>query len=154
MMINHSPSIREEGIWYKQCTYHGKTTVISTDGSHTSYEDTRLTLWNNHGLITQHIPHFILDVRNVGSGPTSTATYGLFTVWVPHLLANDQVKQDGHTITFVKLYKLPPYNHDPVTFTFHFESDESIACYPPVIGSSAQEKMEAILAILKDVMKK
>jgi hypothetical protein len=152
-MMNHAPSQREEGLWYKQCTYHGKTTVTSHFGKHTRYENTILTLWCNHGLNTKQIPHFILDVRNQGSGPISTPTSGLFTVWVPHHLSTDQVKHDGNTITFVELYKLPPLNKEPVTFTFHFQNDESINCYPPVIGSSAEEKMDAILAILMEVMK-
>ena len=148
-MINHAPSQREEGFWYKQCTYHGKTEVTNHFGRYTSYENTILTLWCNHGLITQKIPHFILDVGNQDSRTTS----GLFTVWVPHHLSTDQVKQDGNTITFVELYKLPPLNKEPVTFTFHFQNDESINCYPPVIGSSPEEKMAAILAILMEVMK-
>ena len=153
MMINPSSSQREEGLWYTQCTYHGKTTVISTDGRRTSYENTILTLSKNRGLITQNIPHLILDVRNKGTGPDQRLITGLFTVWVPPTLTNDQVKQDGNTITFYQLYRLPPQPTGPVTFTFHFVSDKSIVCDPPVIGSSSEEKTEAVLAILKEVMK-
>ena len=122
-------------------------------GRYTSYENTILTLWCNHGLITQKIPHFILDVRNQGSGPISTPTSGLFTVWVPHHLSTDQVKQDGNTITFVELYKIPPWDNHSVTFTFHFQNDESILCNTPVIGSTPEENMDAILSIIMQVMK-
>ncbi len=152
-MMNRAPSQREEGVWYKQCTYNDKTTVTSIFGMHTSYENTILTLWKNHGLITQQIPHFILDVRNQGSGRISTPTSGLFTVWVPHHLSTGQVKQDVHTITFVELYKLPPWDNHSVTFTFHIENDESLLSNPPVIGTTPEEKMEAIVDFLMEVMK-
>ena len=142
MRNNKLPDPNQEGLFYEQCAYRGKTTVICEGGRLREYEKTILKLWCNHGLIGQKIPHFILEVGDLGATPAKT----LFTVWVPLLLAKEQVKQlDGNKIQFVQLYMLPPHYKDPVTFTFEFEGH--------VIGATAEEKKAGFLNWIREVMK-
>lgn len=150
------------------CTYHGKTTIVSrestVDGKETivvdgldkkTFTDTKISLWSNGALEEKKVGHYIMDVHHHSKS--------ILQLWVPPVVKKEQVTINGGTITFSDFYQLPTAHYKLFSISFecrpdkscsgHTSSDEDERGYAvPVYGSTAEEKVDAIMRFLSDVL--